>query len=521
MARTLARVGLSNESIWTATATIESYPTLAEDLRTDVCVIGAGIAGMSIAYELSRAGKQVVVLEAQGVGGGMTSMTTAHLTSAVDDRYYQLEQLHGRDVTRQVARAHSAAIDRIEEIVRRERILCGFARLDGYLTLGSGGTLETLLRELEAVHHAGLTSVELQQRVLFPARGEEACLHFPAQGRFHPLHYLHGLADAIHRAGSGGRIYCNSRVDDVRGGASVEVSVGDYRVTADAAIVATNSPISERLSIHTKQAPYMTYVIAAPVPRGAMADVLIWDTEDPYHYVRHQHVNGSIGHLVDYVIIGGEDHKTGQESDAEERFGRLIDWARDRLPQLGDVEYTWSGEIMESVDRLAFIGRSPNEEGVFIVTGESGVGMTHATIAASVITDLILGNESEFAELYKPARRNLRAAPHFLKENLNVAAQYVDWVTPGEVATPDEIPRGEGALVRRALRKVAYYREEDGTLHARSAVCPHLGCIVRWNSHERTWDCPCHGSRFDGMGNVISGPANRNLEPADEDESVP
>lgn len=519
MARTVDRIGLSNESLWTATSTIESFPSLTEDLTTDVCVIGAGIAGMSIAYALSKAGKRVVVLETNRVGGGMTSMTTAHLTCAVDDRYFVLEEMHGRDVARLIARAHMAAIDRIEEIVRQERILCGFARLNGYLTLGAEDEPDILERELEAVHQAGLTSVELEEHLVYPARGAEPCLKFPRQARFHPIEYMHGLSDAIARLG--GRIYCNTHVDAVNGGSPVEVCAGTHVVRADSAIVATNSPITERFAIHTKQAPYMTYVIAAPL-EGNVSDMLAWDTEDPYHYVRLQHVNGrgSEG-SAEYVIVGGEDHKTGQESDAEARYARLTDWVRDRFPAMGTIEYTWSGEIMESIDRLAFIGRSPNEdENVYLVTGESGVGMTHGTIASQILTDAIFGRTSEWAELYDPGRRRLRAVGNYLKENLNVVAQYADWLTGGDVASTDEIKPGEGAIIRRGLHKVATYRDELGTLHERSAVCTHLGCIVRWNPNERTWDCPCHGSRFDGRGAVISGPASSDLAPWSEDEAA-
>jgi glycine/D-amino acid oxidase-like deaminating enzyme/nitrite reductase/ring-hydroxylating ferredoxin subunit len=513
MAHGSNRIGLNNESIWTATSTIESFPPLETDLSTDVCVVGAGIAGMSIAYELSRVGKHVVVLESGGVGGGMTSMTTAHLTSAVDDRYFELEELHGRAITSAVARAHSTAIDHIEDIVRSERVACGFARVDGYLTLGANDTLETLERELEAVHTAGLAHVELQHRVVFPAHGTEPCLRFPRQARFHPLEYLRGLSDAITRAGS--RIFCNSHVDEVTGGPPTLVRCGAHTVRADATVVATNSPISERVAIHTKQAPYMTYVIAAPLT-APIADMLVWDTEDPYHFVRLQQVSGANGNSGDYIVVGGEDHKTGQEFDADSRFNNLTDWARARFPQLGDVRYTWSGEIMESIDRLAFIGPSPNENGVYIVTGESGVGMTHGTIAARILTDAILGLKNEFADVYEPTRQSYRAFSSYLRENLNVVAQYADWLTRGEVSSPEQIAAGHGAIIRRGVHKVACYRDEEGVLHERSAVCPHLGCIVRWNDSERTWDCPCHGSRFDGPGGVISGPAVSDLAPARE-----
>jgi Rieske Fe-S protein len=252
----------------------------------------------------------------------------------------------------------------------------------------------------------------------------------------------------------------------------------------------------------------MTYVIGARVPRGAVMKALYWDTEDPYHYVRLQTLDDE----NDLLIVGGEDHKTGQADDTRERHVRLEAWARARFPRMGPVDFTWAGQVMETIDGLAFIGRnSLDKDNVFVVTGDSGMGMTHGTIAGMLLTDLILGRENPWATLYDPSRKTLRAAGEYAKEALNMAAQYRDWVTGGDVGSVDEIARDSGAVLRRGLKKVAVYRDEDGTLHERSAVCPHLGCIVQWNPSEKTWDCPCHGSRFDKLGTVLNGPANRDL----------
>jgi Rieske Fe-S protein len=219
----------------------------------------------------------------------------------------------------------------------------------------------------------------------------------------------------------------------------------------------------------------------------------------------------------DILIVGGEDHKTGQKDDANKRYAWLERWTRTRFPMIEDIAFRWSGQVMEPVDGLAFIGRNPlDDDNVFIATGDSGNGMTHGTIAGILLTDLIIGRENEWATLYDPSRITLRAAVEFAKENLNVAAQYTDLVTPGEVDSADEVKAGEGAVVRRGLSKVAVYRDEQNVLHERSAVCVHLGCIVNWNSEEKTWDCPCHGSRYDALGKVIQGPANGDLSPVEE-----
>jgi Rieske Fe-S protein len=222
----------------------------------------------------------------------------------------------------------------------------------------------------------------------------------------------------------------------------------------------------------------------------------------------------------DCLIVGGEDHKTGQAEDTEARFDRLEAWARRVFPHLQLIEYRWSGQVLEPVDGLAFIGRNPGEDNVYIATGDSGHGMTHGTIAGILIRDLIQNRDNEWAKIYDPSRKSLKSLAEFTKENLNVAVQYVDYVTGGNVKDPDRIRPGSGAVLRRGLQKVACYKDETGLLHELSPICPHLGCVVDWNDTEKTWDCPCHGSRFSALGKVVNGPANSDLEPSDEDEPV-
>ena len=274
-------------------------------------------------------------------------------------------------------------------------------------------------------------------------------------------------------------------------------------------MVATNTPVNDWVAIHTKQVAYRTYVIGMKVAKGSVTKALYWDTPNPYHYVRLQDVGD---HEV--LIVGGEDHKTGQADDADERFARLEGWTRERFPAAEEVEFHWSGQVMEPIDGLAFIGRNPGDQNIYVVTGDSGNGMTHGTIAGILLTDLIRGRENKWETLYDPSRISMKAAPEFAKEILNVTAQYGDYATAGDVDRVEEIAAGTGALMRHGLKKVAVYRDSHGELHKCSAICPHLGCIVDWNSAEKTWDCPCHGSRFDPYGKVLNGPANTGLEPA-------
>ncbi|HET7449403.1 MAG TPA: FAD-dependent oxidoreductase [Gaiellaceae bacterium] len=507
-------------SVWMATADVPSYPPLGEDLDVDVCVVGAGIAGLTVAYTLARAGKRVVVLDDGPIGGGETGRTTAHITAALDDRYYEIASMHGEEGARLAAESHDAAIGRVEEIVREERIDCDFERVDGYLFLHRDGDPAELDRELEAAHRAGLGSVERVARVPVDTYDFGPALRFPRQAQFHALKYISGLARAI--AHDGGRIFTGSHVSEINAddGGRTSVKTSDGRtVRAGSLVVATNSPINDWVKMHTKQAAYRTYVVGARVPAGSVPRGLYWDTADPYHYVRLQRgaaPTAAGGEGYDVLIVGGEDHKTGQGDDSEaERFRCLEEWTRERFPMATTVDYRWSGQVMEPVDYMGFIGRNPGDEYVYIATGDSGNGMTHGTIAGTLISDLILGRENAWEKLYDPSRISVKAAPEFAKENLNVAAQYRDYVTPGEVKSADDVKPGEGAVLRRGAKKVAVYRDEAGKLHERSAVCPHLYCIVDWNGAEKTWDCPCHGSRFDRYGKVVNGPAAADLEAAE------
>jgi glycine/D-amino acid oxidase-like deaminating enzyme/nitrite reductase/ring-hydroxylating ferredoxin subunit len=495
-------------SIWMDTAEMPTRPPLTKNARADVCVVGAGLAGVTTAYLLGKAGKRVILIDDGPIGAGETSRTTAHIAPALDDMYYEIEKVFGEDGARQAAESHESALNRIEAIVKIEDIDCDFRRVDGYLFGGADGIAD-LERELEATHRAGLADTQIIARAPLDFWNSGPCLRFPRQGQFHPLKYLNALVNCIER--DGGRIFTGSRVEGVHGGSPVNIETADkHTISATAAVVATNSPISDRFIPHARMAPYRTFVVGFSVPKDAVPYGLYWDMLDPYHYVRIQPKGDE-----DILIVGGEDHKTGQADDAEARFRRIEAWSRERFSMAGAVKYRWSGQVMEPTDYMAFIGRDHEAgDNVYVITGDSGNGMTHCTIGGMLCTDLIMGRENPWEELYKLTRVkvSLSSVAEFAKENLNVALQYTDYVKKPEVSDAAEIAPGTGAVIERDGKRIAAYCDEDGAVHEHSAVCPHLKCIVQWNSLETSWDCPCHGSRFDAYGRLLNGPAAVDLE---------
>ncbi|HEX8291429.1 MAG TPA: FAD-dependent oxidoreductase, partial [Pyrinomonadaceae bacterium] len=377
---------------------------------------------------------------------------------------------------------------------------------------------EELEQEIDAARRAGLRDVEWVNRAPIEDFDTGRCLRFPRQAQFSPLVYLAGLARAVTRGR--GRIYTGTHASDIRGGSPARVTTSrGHVVTAGAVVVATNAPVIDRLLVSTREGKYRTYVIGAHVPHGSVEKALYWDTPDPYHYVRLQTVRDGRGNPThDLLIVGGEDERTGDHDDGDERFAELYRWTRRRWPMIGKIEFQWSGQIVEPTDSLAYIGRMPlDQANVLIATGDSGHGMTHGTIAGILLNDLILGRRNDWAGLYDPSRLRSTTTRDFVNENLNVLAHYTDWLTCGEVDSASEIEPGEGCIVRCGLSKTAAYRDEQGVLHERQAVCTHAGCPVSWNSTEKSWDCPCHGSRFDRYGRVVNGPANRDLAGRNDD----
>ncbi|MEJ7847416.1 MAG: FAD-dependent oxidoreductase [Pyrinomonadaceae bacterium] len=488
-----------NVSYWQASE--DDLPTgaLMESINTEVCIIGGGISGLTTAYLLTKAGRKVVVMDDGVIGGGETSRTTAHLSYAVDDRIYRIEKWHGEEKAKLAVESHANAIGEIERIVAEEKIDCDFSRLDGFLIEAweSGDDMD---EEFAAARRLGFPQIEFVRDYPLKDFNGERALRFPDQGQFHILKYLSGLARVIESGG--GKLYSNTKAVEWKTEDSPQVITADGQtINAQSIVLATNYPIMSKM--FAQLPAYRTYAIGVRVPKGSVEKALIWDTGDPYHYVRTQEEDG-----FDVLIVGGEDHRTGQEDDGTDRFECLWKWTQERFASAEEVMHQWSGQCFETHDGLAFIGRySDSEPNIYLITGDSGMGMTHGTIGGMLVSDLILGRENPLAEVYDPTRLATQSITEAVPEIVSSTVPYVDWLTGGDVSSVDDIKNGEGAIIRDGIKKIAAYRDENGKVYKRSAVCTHMGCIVRFNSAEKTWDCPCHGSRFGTDGHVINSPA--------------
>jgi glycine/D-amino acid oxidase-like deaminating enzyme/nitrite reductase/ring-hydroxylating ferredoxin subunit len=497
---------MSSKSLWMSVEVAPQAIPLQKDEHCDVVVIGSGIAGLSTAYELSERGSSVIVVDRGKIAGGMTARTSAHLAPLCDDLMSEMQKIKGEELSKLFYKSQAAAVDRIEEIQTIEAINCDFRRLDGYLFQGDDMPADVIDQELDAVRAVG-APVERLVGVPLDGCDKRHALRYPRQATFHPLKYLAGVAEACARRKV--RLFVDTPVEQVleeNGAVTVKTTRGNIR--AGHAVVATNSPIADRVALHTKMAPYRTYVIGFAIAKGAVPDALYWDTEEPYHYVRLQPRNPG----KDFVLVGGEDHKSGEADDADERFRRLESWARGKMPMLEDVTHRWSGQVLDTIDYAGFIGKNPGSDYVYVATGDSGQGLTHGVLGAMLNATLIAGGQSKWAELYAPERKPLKAAKNWVMENTTAIKNLAEYVAPGEIASTDDLKPGQGAIVRRGLKKIAAYRDPEGDLQLCSAACTHVGCHLHWNSFETCWDCPCHGSMFNTNGEPINAPAITALE---------
>jgi glycine/D-amino acid oxidase-like deaminating enzyme/nitrite reductase/ring-hydroxylating ferredoxin subunit len=495
-------------SVWSESPPAAPFPALNGNVRVDVVIVGGGITGITAACLLKRAGLTVAVLESRRIGKGESSKTTAHLTEVLDVRYARLISRFGLEGARLAARGQRAAIERIAAFVDEVGIACDFQRVAGYLYAEDTTGADEVEAEAEAARRLGLEVMPGDETPLpFPVA---RALWFGNQAQMHPRAYLLGLAAGI--PGDGSHIFEQTHVVDVDEGDPCRVITENGIAYGREVIVAAHVPISNRLLLHGKLAAYRTYVVGVEMP---VADPigLFWDTADPYHFIRSHRIDEAT-----YLIVGGEDHKVGEAADTTEPFRRLEQYVRSRFGRtVAPTDLRWSGQIVLPADGLPYIGRNALSSRVFVATGYGGNGMTGGTLAGMILADEARGVANPWRELYDATRwKPLASAKAFLRENVDYPRHLITDRLP--VPGPDaleQIAPGEGMVLAVGGERLAVYRNANGELSALAPVCTHLGCLVHWNTTKKSWDCPCHGSRFDPHGRVLNGPAVQPLEARD------
>jgi glycine/D-amino acid oxidase-like deaminating enzyme/nitrite reductase/ring-hydroxylating ferredoxin subunit len=494
-----ARLPGKGTSLWLDTTPETRLPVLQPGLAVDVVIVGGGLAGLTTAALLKEAGRTVAVVEARRIVHGVTGYTTAKVTSLHGLIYDHLIRHFGEEKARAYGEANQAAIELIASRVQQRGIDCDFSRTEAYTCVEAADQRDRIEAEVEAAQRLGLPASFTEQLPLpFPVA---AAIRFDNQARFHPRKYLLALADGI--PGDGSYLFEQTRVTDLSEGEPCTVVTDRGEITAREVLLTTHFPVIDKAFYFARLAPYRSYVLAVrlsgPVPSGMHL------CEEPFYSLRSH--PGPQGELL---LVGGEKHKAGQGGDTVACYQRVEQWAREHFPVLS-VDYRWSTQDNWTLDRVPYIGRAaPASHHLYVATGFGGWGMTGSTVAGMLLRDLILGRENPWAELYDPNRFNLESVPSLVRENTDVAGHFLG--DRLRHALELELVPGEGAVVETEQGKVAMYCGEDGTLHRLSPLCTHMGCLVSWNPAERSWDCPCHGSRFGAEGAVIHGPAIKDME---------
>ena len=497
---------MKKRSLWLDTSSSPSFPKLKGRVAVDVVVVGGGITGLTTAYLLKKTGCRVAVVDLRSIGGGETAHTTAHVTFATDARLQDLASRLGKRQAQALWDAGHVAMNQIKDIIQELEIDCELRHVPGYLFAAvdkeTKKERESLQRDAELASEFGFDADFIESDPLF----HRPAVRFPNQLKFHPLKYVHAIAKAL--PGDGCHVFSRTNGSDIDS-EKRELHTDGGVISYQALVAATHVPIQgERGTFgaalfQTKLAAYSTYAIEAEI--DPVAESLYWDTNDPYLYLRFDRRGDDCS-----VIIGGEDHKTGQEEQTEARYERLEKILKENFPS-AKPKHRWSGQVIETPDGLPYIGEVADHQ--FLATGFSGNGMTLGTFSAMLIRDLVSGKSDPWKGLFAPNRKSIAGTWDYVLENKDFPAYFIkDWISS---AVPAEGPRRcEGQLTKIDGKKCAVYCDEHGKRTVLSPICTHMGCIVAWNGAEKTWDCPCHGSRFTATGEVIAGPAESNLKSA-------
>lgn len=498
---------METKPYWSTTASLPNFPALGQDLQVDVVIVGAGLTGITAAYLLSKEGAKVALLERQRCAGADTGRTTAHLTYVTDARLSKLVKDWGCAGAKAFWEAGSAAIDEIFRITRTERIDCELKWVAGYLH----GQLD---KQVEEDRESLQKDAELARQLGFKAEFVESVpyalrpgVRFEGQAKFHPLKYLAPLLRAIRE--NGGYVFENTEASEIESDPLV-VHAGRYKIRCSYLVIATHNPLVGKTGLvsatlfQTKLMLYTSYVLGGKLPAGILPEALFWDTTDPYYYLRIDRQRD-----YDYFIFGGKDQKTGQETTPV--FEELDAELKKVLPT-AEVQHRWLGQVVETNDGLPFIGESAGKQ--FIATGFCGNGFTLGTLSALMVRDRFFGRNNPWFNLFAVNRKKFHGGTwRYLTENIDYPYYYLrDRMRSAPEDSPDGLKLGEGRILQFEGKKVAAYRDNDGKVTLLSPVCTHLGCLVKWNGADSTWDCPCHGSRFKPTGEVFAGPAESPLE---------
>jgi len=491
-------------SPWMDTTPVTTYPPPAEDVEADVCVIGAGITGLTAALLLKEAGQRVAVVEMDRVAAGVSGYTTAKVTALHGLIYDQVRSRHGADAARAYAEANVAGMELVARWTEERGIDCDLRRRDAVTYAAHGEDAEPIRKEVDAAVAAGLPAA-FAEDVDLPWDVAGAVV-VPDQLEFHPRRYLLALAGLI--PGDGSHVFERTRALNVSEGSPCRVKTDRATIAARDVLVTTHYPMLDRGLFFARLSPERSYAIGVRI-RGTVPQGMFLSTESPAHSTRaHPMEDGEL------LVVGGESHKTGQGGDTAARYERLEAWARERF-DVERVDYRWSAQDCMPADGIPYVGRlNPVSRHLWTATGYKKWGLSNGTAAAMMLADLVRGNENEWASTFDSNRfKPTAAATTLLKENVNVAIHFFgDRLAPPDAFALEDLAPGQGGIVVDGGEKLAAFRDDDGTVHAVSPICTHLYCRVAFNSAERSWDCPCHGSRFDVDGRVIQGPAVRDLE---------
>ncbi|SEV87207.1 FAD-dependent oxidoreductase [Natrinema salifodinae] len=508
------------ESLWLATTPTTEYGPLEDGLNVDVAIVGGGITGLTAAIELKEAGRTVAVVESDRIVESTTGHTTAKLTSQHGLLYDALVSQFGKEKARQYANANEAAIDAVERRVEDENIDCDFRRTEAYTYAGSADDAERIREEVDAARRVGLPAAFVEETPL--PFDDYGAIRFDDQAEFHPRKYLLAIAERVH--GDGSHVFEETRALDIDPGSPCRVETERGEIVADDVVVATHFPFFDRAGYFSRMHPHRAYLLAVRIaetpPEG-----MYYSTDSPPATIRTYRASGDGSGSGDgaedgdLLLVGGQSHKPSVDGvPTSERYRRCEAFAREHFA-VESIEYRWSTMDYSPVDQVPFIGQiDPLSEHVYVGTGFKGWGMTGGTAAGMILSDLIVEGSNPWADVFDPQRLPTKSgAKTFLEENATVGGSFVGDRIKAALASlgadgADDLPApGDAEIVRRTGGSMGLYRDEEGTVHAVSATCPHMGCLVRWNDAERTWDCPCHGSRFTHEGDVLSGPALEGL----------